>query len=199
MTIADMLARGCRFLSRVDDGSRHGYYEVVPSTSESIRKKVLRALRQEVLQRIEHLSPDARLARQHDMEVKRNYNRLDEQQYQQQEQRDGHPTYATTNPATVLPAAAPTTSDFSPQIADVSAPAVVAPVATLVKKIVGASTGDDAVKDTDGGSVKQTDRGSVKETGDGSSAAGDCGTVKDEGVSPESGVSESADCSVEWL
>lgn len=60
LAIADMIAQGCRFLSRVDDGSRHGYYVVVPSTSESIRKKVLRALRQEVLVRLEPLTREKR-------------------------------------------------------------------------------------------------------------------------------------------
>lgn len=64
MVIADMIAQGCRFLSRIDDGSRHGFYEVVPSTSESIRKKVLRALRQEVLCRTDHLTPEQKTARQ---------------------------------------------------------------------------------------------------------------------------------------
>lgn len=53
--ISEMIRKGVRFLVRVDDGSRGGYYTVEPADSTKISNKVLRALRQEVLDRTEHL------------------------------------------------------------------------------------------------------------------------------------------------
>jgi hypothetical protein len=50
-----MVSCGCRFLQRIDDGtrksrlSREGYYEELPTTDKSIIRKVIRALRQVVL------------------------------------------------------------------------------------------------------------------------------------------------------
>ena len=53
LCIEDMVGKGCRFLQKREDGTRNGFYTVVPPHDESIRKKVLRALRQVVLQRLE--------------------------------------------------------------------------------------------------------------------------------------------------
>ena len=47
--IKDMHSRGVRFINRVEDGSRHGYYDVEPQGSARVERKVLRCLRQEVL------------------------------------------------------------------------------------------------------------------------------------------------------
>jgi hypothetical protein len=47
--IDDMLSRGYRFLQRVKDSTRNGYYTEVPTTDVSVIRKVLRAIRQVVL------------------------------------------------------------------------------------------------------------------------------------------------------
>ena len=47
--IKDMYERGVRFVVKVDDGTRHGYYTVEPKGSVRVERKVLRSLREEVL------------------------------------------------------------------------------------------------------------------------------------------------------
>lgn len=47
--IKDMYERGVRFINRMDDSSRHGYYTIEPKASARVERKVLRSLRQEVL------------------------------------------------------------------------------------------------------------------------------------------------------
>ena len=56
--IEDMVSRGCRFLQKVDDGTRNGHYIKLSPGFEPIRRKVLRALRQVVLQRIEKFTAE---------------------------------------------------------------------------------------------------------------------------------------------
>lgn len=64
-----MTAQGCRFLSRCDDDT---HYEIIPPTFDAIRRKVLRALRQEVLKQLEFMSPENRRAREVELEASRN-------------------------------------------------------------------------------------------------------------------------------
>ena len=47
--IRDMHSRGVRFLNRIEDGSRDGCYTIEPKGSARVERKVLRSLRQEVL------------------------------------------------------------------------------------------------------------------------------------------------------
>jgi hypothetical protein len=47
--IRDMHQRGIRFINRIEDGTRHGYYTIEPKGSARVERKVLRSLREEVL------------------------------------------------------------------------------------------------------------------------------------------------------
>jgi hypothetical protein len=51
--IDDIMSQNCRFLQRIDDGTRNGYYVEVPPHEDCIRRKVSRNLRQEAITQVE--------------------------------------------------------------------------------------------------------------------------------------------------
>lgn len=69
--IVEMFGKGMRFLVKVEDGSRHGFYEIEPQDSMKILKKVIRALRAEVVRHISHLTQEEMVQRQHWLEQAR--------------------------------------------------------------------------------------------------------------------------------
>jgi hypothetical protein len=81
LCIEDMVRKGCRFLQKMDDGTRNGYYTVVPPHNDSIRKKVLRALRQVVLHRLETFTEDERS--RHKMKIKEQRAYIRSQEFKQ--------------------------------------------------------------------------------------------------------------------
>lgn len=72
--IAVMHAQGVRFVSRFKNGSNDSYYVIESETSMKIVKKVLRALRQEVLKHTNHLTPEAKIKREQFLEEARREN-----------------------------------------------------------------------------------------------------------------------------
>jgi hypothetical protein len=47
--IRELYQKNVRFLNKIEDGTRHGYYTIEPQASAKVERKVIRGLRQEVL------------------------------------------------------------------------------------------------------------------------------------------------------
>lgn len=72
LVIDEMLGKNIRFLSKVEDGSRLGYFDVEPKDSMKIMRKVIRALRAEVLRHTSNLCSLAKVKREAALEKARN-------------------------------------------------------------------------------------------------------------------------------